>query len=102
MKSTKLRYFLLIPIMASCSSLRESALKGNPDFAANAEKYLITSPIPSTTSKPQIYKLEDSQTGTVYAVEVKVQEPGTRDERESPAVPGDVILTKEFEGHRLF
>jgi len=94
--------FLLILIFASCSSLKESALKGNPDFAANAEKYLITSPIPSTTSKRQIYELEDSQTGTVYAVEVKVQEPGTRDERESPAVPGDVILTKEFEGHRLF
>ena len=103
MKRATTRFcFLLILIFASCSSLKESALKGNPDFVANAEKYLITSPIPSTTSKPQIYKFEDSQTRTVYEVEVKVQEPGTRDDRESPAVPGGVILTKEFEGHRLF
>jgi hypothetical protein len=89
-------------LMSSCGSLKEASMQDRPGFFVTAEKYLISSPIPSITPKPQIYRIEEVATNTVYEIRLSVYKPGASDYYKHPTRSGSIGVAREFEEHRFF
>jgi hypothetical protein len=68
-------FFLSLVVLISCTTLKDTTLKENPDFRKNAYTYQVTSPLGYRSPLFDKYLLHDTHMNADYEVEPQYEDP---------------------------